>query len=34
MCPAYGGLSSGRIEGVLCRTEVASLPYALGIPPG
>lgn len=31
MCPAYGGLSSGRIEGVVCRIERVSPLYPPGL---
>ena len=31
MCPAYGGLSSGRIEGVVCRVERVSTLYPSGV---
>jgi len=28
VCPAYDGLSSGRIEGVVCRADVADVCFS------
>jgi len=31
-CPAYAGLSTGHIEGVVCRADMAGPPLSIGLP--